>query len=127
MAFVFGKQSEKNLTGVHPTLQRITRRALELSPIDFKITEGLRTFERQRELFNAGKSKTMNSRHLRGYAVDFAAMPAGVVSWEFKHYRTIADAFKTAAEELNVPIVWGGDWQSFKDGPHIELDRNRYV
>jgi peptidoglycan L-alanyl-D-glutamate endopeptidase CwlK len=25
-----------------------------------------------------------------------------------------------------VPIVWGGDWRTFKDGPHFELDRRKY-
>lgn len=124
--FKFGKTSEANLKGVHPSLIRVARRALELTPIDFRITEGLRTFERQKELFEAGKSKTMNSRHLRGYAVDFVALPEGKVSWDMKYYKQIADAFKQAAAEVGVPIEWGGDWKTFKDGPHIELHRSKF-
>lgn len=121
-----GTKSKENLKGVHPSMVRVVERAIEITPVDFRVTEGLRTWERQRELFNAGKSKTMNSRHLQGFAVDVVALPDNKVSWDMKHYRTIADAFKQAAKELNIPIVWGGDWVTFKDGPHFELDRKAF-
>jgi len=114
------------LDGVHPDLIRVVRRAIQLTEIDFTITEGRRTIERQKQLVAAGASRTMNSRHITGHAVDFAALVGGKVRWDWPLYAKIAAVFKRAAKELGVFIVWGGDWKSFKDGPHVELDRKKY-
>ena len=119
----FGKRSLDNLKGVHPDLQDIVKRALELSPYDFGISEGVRTLERQIELVKARKSRTMASRHLTGHAIDFFVIVDGKVTWDFKYYTAVSVAFKQAAEEKGVKINWGGDWKTFKDGPHIELAR----
>lgn len=119
-------RSEMALVGVHPDLVAVVRRAAELMQGGFIITEGLRTIERQRELFAKGLSKTMKSRHITGHAVDFAPLIDGQVTWKWPAFKPVADAFKQAAAELKVPIVWGGDWKAFKDGPHIELDRRVY-
>lgn len=114
------------LNKVHPDLKAVALRAVKYSPLEFRITEGLRTKERQAELVKAGASRTMNSRHLTGHAIDFVAMVDGKVRWDWPLYPKIADAFKRAAAELKIPIVWGGDWPRFRDGPHIELDRKAY-
>jgi len=124
--FAFGERSKKNLTGVHPDLVKVATKALELSQIDFTVTEGLRTKERQAQLMAAGASKTMHSRHITGHAIDIAPIIAGEVRWDWPPFQELAKAFKLAAKELGVPIVWGGDWVSFKDGPHFELDRRKY-
>jgi peptidoglycan L-alanyl-D-glutamate endopeptidase CwlK len=124
--FAFGERSKKNLTGVHPDLVKVATKALELSQIDFTVTEGLRTKERQAQLMAAGASKTMNSRHITGHAIDIAPIIAGEVRWDWPPFQELAKAFKLAAKEENVLIVWGGDWVSFKDGPHFELDRRKY-
>lgn len=118
--------SERRLIGVHSDLVRVVRRAAALSPVTFRVTEGLRTKARQEQLVAAGASKTMNSRHLTGHAVDVVPMIAGKPRWDWPPFYDIAAAFKTAARELDVPIVWGGDWRTFKDGPHFELDRKEY-
>lgn len=119
-------RSIKALEGVHPDLVKVVRRADELGA-RFHITDGLRTEARQRELVKAGKSKTMKSRHLTGHAVDFVvAEPGGGVSYEHADMKACADIFKQAARELGVAIEWGGDWRSFVDTPHIELDRKVY-
>jgi peptidoglycan L-alanyl-D-glutamate endopeptidase CwlK len=123
---MLNERSLKALVGVHPDLVAVTKRAAELMPGGFIITEGMRTKERQRELFAKGLSKTMNSRHLVGLAVDFAPLVGGEVTWKWPAFKPVADAFKAAAKELNTPIVWGGDWKSFRDGPHVELDRKVY-
>ena len=123
---VFSRRSETNLAGVHPDLVRIMRRALELSEVDFMITEGFRTRQRQEALLREGKSKTMRSRHLTGHAVDVAAWIDGKISWNWPHYEVIARAIKQAGAELGVPVEWGGDWKSFKDGPHFQLPRSTY-
>ena len=126
MMFRFSQRSLRNLQGVHPDLVRVVHRVLELTPTDFLITEGVRTLKRQAELVAAGASKTMNSRHLTGHAVDFAPIVAGKVRWDWPLFPPIARAFKEAAAERGVQIVWGGDWRNFRDGPHIELDRRVY-
>lgn len=124
--FRFSARSRRNLADVHADLRAVAERALELSPVDFVVTEGLRTVTRQKELFKVGATRTMNSRHLTGHAVDVAAWVGGTVRWDWPLYAQIAGAFKQAALERSVQIVWGGDWSSFKDGPHFELDRKAY-
>lgn len=116
----------KALVGVHPDIFAVTKRAAEIMQGGFIITEGMRTKERQRELFAKGLSKTMNSRHLVGLAVDFAPLIDGQVTWKWPAFKPVADAFKAAAKELDIAIEWGGDWKRFKDGPHIELSRAVY-
>lgn len=126
MSFKFSQRSLRNLNGVHPDLVRVATRALEISVVDFMITEGLRTMEQQKILFAAGATKTLNSRHLTGHALDVAAWVGGHVRWDWPLYGQIASAFKTAAAELGVSITWGGDWRSFRDGPHFELSWKDY-
>ena len=124
--YSFGTKSSEKLAQVHPDLQRVFNEAIKNSPLDFSITEGLRTIERQKELFSAGKSQTMRSRHLTGKAVDIAVLVNGVITWDFSKYQIVADHIKKVAKELKIDIVWGGDWQSFRDGPHFELHRSVY-
>lgn len=84
--FKFSSRSEKNLQGVNPDLVKVTRRALEISEVDFGITEGLRSRYRQKQLVATGKSHTINSRHLTGHAVDVVAYVGSQVSWEWPLY-----------------------------------------
>ena len=123
MTFSLGDRSKQRLRGVHADLVKVVERAIQLTPIDFTVLEGVRLLERQKALLAAGASQTLNSRHLTGNAVDLGAWVDEQIDWSWPLYRKIADAMKSAAKELNVPIVWGGDWKSFKDGPHFELDR----
>lgn len=122
----FSQRSENNLKGVNPDLVKVVRRALQLSPVDFGITEGLRTRERQTQLVAEGKSQTMNSRHLTGHAVDVFAYPTPAGSWDMKYYQQIAQAFKAASDELAIPVEWGGNWTTLKDGPHFQLPYKAY-
>lgn len=121
MTYSLSKRSEDKLVGVDANLVKVVRRAIELTEVDFGITEGLRTKERQALLVADGKSQTMNSKHIVGRAVDVVAYVDGKVSWDKEHYVTISKAFKQAAKELNVAIRWGGNFKSFFDGPHYEL------
>jgi peptidoglycan L-alanyl-D-glutamate endopeptidase CwlK len=126
---VLNDRSERNLKGVHPDLVRVVRKAALLlaeGPLGFIVTEGLRTKERQKELYDAGASKTMDSRHLTGHAVDLAATVTGEVRWDWPLYTTLAHLMKSAAEIEKVNIRWGGDWLTFRDGPHFELPRTKY-
>lgn len=127
MARRFSDRSLRNLRGVHPDLVRVMERALHTSPVDFIVIEGLRTRERQSELVASGASRTMNSRHLTGHAVDLLPIgPNGRGEFAWPLYERLAPAVKQAAEDLGVAIKWGGDWTSFRDGPHFELERAIY-
>lgn len=140
--FVLSERSLKNLVGVKDDLVRVVKRAIELSDTDFAVIEGLRTKERQAALVKKGASKTMNSKHLTGDAVDIAPIVNGKVSWDFEHYYPLANAMAKAATELGVKVRWGGAWVTitgkagtpqdwvkayragggrFLDGPHFEL------
>jgi hypothetical protein len=125
--FKFSKRSEGNLAGVNPDLVKVVRRALELSAVDFSVIEGLRTAERQKELVAAGKSKTMNSRHLTGHAVDL--FPVGGDWNDYRCWLPVLDAMHKAGEELGVKLRFGVTWTDnprdksarFLDAPHVEL------
>ena len=126
MSFRFSTRSRRALEGVHPDLVAVAEAALAMTPVDVMVTEGLRTPARQAALVRAGASRTMNSRHLTGHAVDVAAVVDGQLRWDWPLYPRIAAAFKQAARERGVTIVWGGDWPRLHDGPHFELDRKVY-
>lgn len=140
----FSQRSLDNLKGVHSDLQEVAHKALEITSQDFTIIEGLRDRSRQRELYNQGKTKTMDSRHLTGHAIDIVPYP---VTWEFEYFYPVADAFRKSAQELDIPLRWGGNWDvndlrkwngtaellvqkykgSFYDLPHFELPRRFYA
>ncbi|CAK2168593.1 peptidoglycan LD-endopeptidase CwlK [Vibrio crassostreae] len=130
--FALSARSESRMIGVHGDLKRVVRRAIELTPFDFGIISGKRTAEEQNALFKKGASQldgySKKSRHQSGHAIDFVVYDENSkVTWGFSYYEQVSWAFKQAAKELNVPIIWGGDWVSFKDGPHVELDKRVYA
>lgn len=123
----WSKRSLGSLQGIHPDLRRVMDRALQESTVDFVVIEGLRTVARQRQLVAMGASRTMRSRHITGHAVDLLPIgPSGKGEFHWPLYNKLAPAVKAAAEKEGVAIVWGGDWRTFKDGPHFELDRRKY-
>lgn len=120
-------RSEQRLRGVNANLVRVVRTAATICKVDFIVTEGLRTAERQAELVKKGASKTINSRHLTGHAVDLAPVIAGEVRWDWPPFHEIARAMKEAAAAEGVAIEWGGDWKGgFRDGPHFQLPWSAY-
>lgn len=125
----FSTRSRKALEGVHPGLVRVVEHALELSPLDFTVVEGVRSLEKQKEYVAKGVSKTLNSRHLKqsdGYAHAVDIYPyydrSVQVNAPMDKFRAIADAMKQSAKELGVSITWGGDWKSFVDAPHYQIE-----
>ena len=124
--YKLGPRSLMRLKGVHPDLVKVVQHAIEISDVDFTVLEGLRTIERQRELVKAGASQTLKSRHLTGHAVDLAAWVDDQVDWSWPLYDKIAKAMKSAATDLKIPLEWGGDWKTFKDGPHFQLPFKDY-
>jgi len=141
--FTFGNVSRQKLKGVHKDLVTVMTTAIRFSEIDFSVLEGLRSKERQQKLFNQGKSKTLNSRHITGHAVDLVPFP---ISWDWPKFYLVADAVIFAAKRENIAVRWGGNWRvndirtwegtgeelakaytgSFPDGPHFELTREFY-
>lgn len=121
MTYQFSQRSLRNLEGIHPDLLKVVHRALEITERDFTVIDGLRTPEEQKELFEAGKSKTLNSRHLTGHAVDIVPYP---VTWEYEEFKPVVDAMRKAAEELGVDMVHGYDWGW--DAAHHHLSRKVY-
>ena len=126
MTFRLSTRSRQRLKGVHPELIAVVEAAIGLSEVDFMVTEGLRSPERQAALVRAGASRTLRSRHLTGHAVDVAALVDGKLRWDWPLYPRIAKAFKEAGARRGVALIWGGDWRSLRDGPHFELDRRKF-
>jgi peptidoglycan L-alanyl-D-glutamate endopeptidase CwlK len=126
MSFQLTARDLARLQGVHPDLVRVVKRAAATSPSPFTVLEGMRTLARQKELVAKGASKTMNSRHLTGHAVDIAPLLGGKVAWDWPLYHKLAPIVKAAAAAEGVKIEWGGDWRTFKDGPHWQLPFGGY-
>lgn len=125
--FRFSQRSESNLKGVNSDLVKVIRCALEITPVDFIVIEGLRTQARQKELVAAGKSQTNNSRHLTGHAVDI--IPVNT-KWQIEEFKPLLKAVKQAADELGVKLRFGINWKNdpslpietrFIDAPHVEI------
>lgn len=141
MAYQFGQRSLDNLKGVHPNLVKVLKEAIKESPIDFTITEGLRTTQRQKDLYAQGRSKpgkkVTNADGVRnksnhqaksdgyGHAVDLYPFFSGQVQVNhkdtIKNLEKIAIHIKAVAKCLGVNITWGGDFKSLYDAPHFEL------
>ena len=149
MSFSLSVRSNAKLNGVEPSLVAVTKRAIELTKIDFGVTFGMRTLEEQTALVAAGRSQTMKSKHLDGRAVDLMAYVDGEGCWELNVYDDLCDAMNEAAKELDIAVKWGAAWSEgdirtypgtaedammkyidlrrsqgrrpFIDGPHFEL------
>lgn len=124
--FSLGARSKSRLKGVHPDLVKVVERAIQITTVDFTVLEGIRDPQRQRTLVDSGASQTLNSRHITGHAVDLGAWVDDQVDWSWPLYHKIAAAMKEASKQVGVPIEWGGDWRTFKDGPHFQLPRKEY-
>lgn len=95
-------------------------------PFTFAVTEGLRSLDQQKKDLAAGKSQTLRSRHLDGHAVDLVVLTDGAICWAWPPYHVLAEQMEAAAARCNVPVEWGGDWLTFKDGCHWQLPWGNY-
>lgn len=122
---LFTASSVNKMTGVDTRLVEILSLAKKNSGINFEITEGLRSLERQKSLLAKGASQTLKSKHLTGNALDVVIKnPDGSANWDFEQYRALASHAKTAAGQLGYggQFTWGGDWKSLRDGPHFQTN-----
>lgn len=140
--------SYKNLQGVNPQLVELVEIAIIDTPIDFRVTDGLRSLSEQKHLVAIGASKTLDSKHLTGDAIDIVPWINGKPKWEWPLIYTLAEHIRSVAQELNVRLIWGALWgvaftntikkpqdlveayvqrrrkvgrRVFLDGPHYEL------
>lgn len=142
MNYALGPRSRANLQGVHPQMVAVVERAIEITTQDFMVIEGVRTPERQRQLYAQGRTVpgkivtwTLKSNHFKhadgfGHAVDLCPYP---VDWNTPaKFDAISFAMFAAAAELGVNIRWGADWdqdgkpreRGESDSPHFELDED---
>ena len=132
------QRSIDNLKGVHPKLREVIEAAITNSPVDFTVTDGVRTTEQQKALYAQGRTKpgaivtnadgvTLKSNHQAkangyGHAVDLYPYYNGSVQVnDVAKLKQIAAHIKATAKRLGYAIEWGGDWTSIKDYPHFEL------
>jgi len=120
--YSLSKRSMKELIGVHPILAFAVVRAIEITEQDFMVLDGLRTQAEQDKLVARGVSKTNNSYHLYGLAVDLVAYVDGKPSWDTQYYDAIAVAMKRVIEQYALPIEWGYDLWSW-DLPHFQITK----
>lgn len=128
--FQLSSRSLSRLVGVHPDLVAIVQLAIQRTPVDFTVVEGVRTIAQQRENVAKGASQTMASYHLPqvdglSHAVDLAPLIDGAIPWSnWQAFTDLASVVKACAAELGIPVEWGGDWQTLKDGPHFQIPRD---
>lgn len=120
------------LEGVNADLVRVVKHAADMIPLT--VIEGVRTRERQADLYAIGRTKpgkpvtwTLNSKHCDGLAVDIGPVP---LDWtDRKAFLTVAGAMFAAAQRVGVRLRWGGDFdgdgiigeKNEHDLPHFEL------
>lgn len=114
------------LKGVDPKLVKVITEAAKTAKTPFKVLEGLRTAAKQAQYFKAGTSMLdgvkKKSKHQLGRAVDIVPIVNGKVEFRsWAPFYPMADNIKATAKRLGVKVTWGGDWKSFKDGPHFEV------
>lgn len=132
-------RSLQRLERAHPLLKKLFLEAAKKCPVDIEISEVDRTPARQAKLLDAGASTIKNSRHIPkvphhewygknkvSHAVDFYVTVDGQVRWDWPLYLKAGRHIKEVAKEMKIAIVWGGDWPTLRDGPHIELSRKVY-
>ncbi|HWI50354.1 MAG TPA: M15 family metallopeptidase, partial [Rummeliibacillus sp.] len=102
--------------------------------IDVTITEGIRSFAKQDELYKQGRTtrgkivtntKAGESFHNYGLAFDYALLDKnGEIIWDTNYDGNgngKSDWFEVADIGKKLGFNWGGDWIGFKDYPHLEM------
>ena len=112
--------SKKRLEGVDERLTAIVIETAARCPFPFNVSEGLRSVEQQREYVRQGKSRTMNSKHLTGKAVDLYPLSMDRKQVDWSRFEELADLMFQVASDQGTEIVWGGNWK-IVDKCHFEL------
>lgn len=115
------KLSLERLEGVDERLKAVVIECAARCRFPFNVAEGLRSEAKQREYVKQGKSRTMQSKHLIGKAVDLYPLTMNRKEVDWSRFEDLAELMFQMAKELDVEIVWGGNWKSFVDKCHFEL------
>jgi peptidoglycan LD-endopeptidase CwlK len=128
------KASIKKLAGCDERLHVLAVESAKDTPIEFIITNGFRPVEEQKKLYEQGRSLPgkiitncdgIKNKSKHNYypskAFDFAAIVDGQVTWDEHYYINIGNHIKNTAKHLGINIEYGGDWEKFKDYPHVQL------
>ncbi|CDQ40992.1 MULTISPECIES: M15 family metallopeptidase [Virgibacillus] len=124
-------------TELHPTVEEKKNKLIEQAvtkDIHVVITDDVRSFERQEELYQQGRAtdgeivtyaQGGESYHNYGLAIDYALENKnGELIWDI-HYdgnnNNQSDWFEVANIAKNLGFEWGGDWEGFKDYPHLQI------
>lgn len=116
------ERSEAAIATLHRKVQPVARQFVKLAAtngITIKITSGTRTYAEQDKLFAKGgvtKARGGQSNHNFGIAIDVTIFDGAKPVWESPKYQTLGKLGKSLG------FTWGGDWQSFKDEPHFQLE-----
>ena len=121
----FGSKSKRELGTCHPDIQKLFKEVVR--HFDCSVLEGKRSLDKQKELLKEGATKTLNSAHLDGEAVDVAPYPIDFEDRDRFHY--FGGYVLGTAKQLGIEVIWGGDWNndtktkdnSFDDLVHFEL------
>lgn len=118
-------RSIKNIQEIDPKLALIVGMVLARGKADLTITCGLRSLEDQQKAFKDGFSKldgiNKKSKHQIGKAIDFIPYPFN--GWDdIESFKKVGEELKFCADYLGIKNSYGGDWKSFKDYPHFQLD-----
>jgi peptidoglycan L-alanyl-D-glutamate endopeptidase CwlK len=80
---------------------------------EFTLGEVERTKEQQAMYLASGRSKTMNSMHLKRCAADIHWFKDGMLTYDVPELGKVW-------ESLSPENSWGGNWPSFPDKPHFQ-------
>lgn len=118
--------------GLHPDGIILVATAIQITEVDFGVSETLRSKAQQQKNIAAGVSWTMDSYHLKqhdGYAHawDVYAAINGEARYDWPLMYKIHDAFVEASKITRIPFEAGINWSGKKkDGPHYQLPRKVY-
>ena len=133
MMYSFSQRSLDNLEFVNTKLIDVARLALKESKVDFSVIDGYRSEERQKALYEAGKSEAdgviNKSAHQSGKAIDVIPYVKGLDIWDTnngevaKAWIELYRAFMRASRILDVNIEFGLGYNigNGYDYPHIQL------
>lgn len=142
MTFRLGAASRANLIGVHPRLVAVVTRAIQITPVDFKVIEGVRSDAQAYINFGKGRNvealiaagvpmparyakpleakvtwlrnplATKHRKQADGWGHAVDLLPAPYDWKDLSHFDTVAEAMLRAADEHGTLIRWGADWDA---------------
>lgn len=138
--FTLIERSTKNMGAINSKVKDLAIELIIRSyhiGIYVQITSGLRTYAEQTKLYNQGRTTAGNvvtnakagqSIHNFGLAIDYVLVSedGNQAFWDITRNMNgnqVRDWFEVAAIGKQLGFAWGGDWKSFKDYPHLDMQK----